>query len=191
MAMMDGWDSQSDDALIVAAPREAGAFTAFYRRYERPMLAYFLGRTRDAELAADLTAEVFAAVLIASERYRPGRAPGSAWLFGIAHHKLASSRRRGRVEDKARRKLRMEPVVLEDEDLERIERVAGGDAGRAALIALAELPDDQREAVTARIVDDRGYVEIAQQLRCSEAVVRKRVSRGLTTLRRRLGEEQR
>ena len=35
----------------------------------------------------------------------------------------------------------------------------------------------------ARIVDEREYGEIAKDLRCSEAMVRKRVSRGLARSR--------
>jgi DNA-directed RNA polymerase specialized sigma24 family protein len=38
-----------------------------------------------------------------------------------------------------------------------------------------------------RIVEERDYRELAQAWSCSEAVIRQRVSRGLTTLRRRLG----
>jgi DNA-directed RNA polymerase specialized sigma24 family protein len=52
---------------------------------------------------------------------------------------------------------------------------------------LAELPGDQREAVIAHVVDDRGYPELADSLQTSEAAVRQRVSRGLATLRRRRG----
>jgi RNA polymerase sigma factor (sigma-70 family) len=46
-----------------------------------------------------------------------------------------------------------------------------------------ELPVDQFEALRARILDERGYEEIARELACSEAVVRKRVSRAIATLR--------
>ena len=49
-----------------------------------------------------------------------------------------------------------------------------------------ELPGDQREAITARVIDERDYSEIAKDLRCSEAVVRQRVSRGLGALRARM-----
>jgi DNA-directed RNA polymerase specialized sigma24 family protein len=66
-------DVGSDDELLVAADRDGASFTAFYLRYERAMLAYFLRRTHDAELAADLTAEVFAAALLACRRL--GMAP--------------------------------------------------------------------------------------------------------------------
>jgi RNA polymerase sigma-70 factor (ECF subfamily) len=81
----------------------------------------------------------------------------------------------------------MAPVALEDEDLERIDRLAG--RSDIAMQALAGLPADQREAVLARIVDERDYREMARELRCSESVARKRVSRGLAQLRDQLGEE--
>ncbi|MBA3263516.1 MAG: hypothetical protein H0T69_13805 [Thermoleophilaceae bacterium] len=46
----------------------------------------------------------------------------------------------------------------------------------------------QGEAIRARIVEERDYSEIAKDLRCSEAVIRKRVSRGLASLRDRMEE---
>jgi RNA polymerase sigma factor (sigma-70 family) len=180
------WESETDERLLLCAAADGQAFAAFYRRYERPMLAYFLRRTRDPELAADLAAEVFAAALISSRRFKAGAAPASAWLFAIAEHKLAHSRRRGRVEDRARRRLQMEPLALEDDDLERIERL-GDEDGASGL--LDELPAEQREAVRARILDERSYDQIAEQLKCSQSVVRKRVSRGLARLREQLGDQ--
>ena len=100
---MAAWESESDERLLLSAVEDDQAFAAFYRRYERPVLAYFLRRTHDPEVSADLAAEVFAAALMSCRRFRPGRAPASAWLFAIAEHKLSHSRRRGRVEDRARK----------------------------------------------------------------------------------------
>src|SRR5215211_237330 len=48
----------SDDELLTS--RELGSFAVFYRRHVEGVLAFFARRTRDAELAADLTAETFA-----------------------------------------------------------------------------------------------------------------------------------
>jgi RNA polymerase sigma-70 factor (ECF subfamily) len=183
---MPDWARETDDGLLLAAREDATAFSAFYRRYERVLLLYFRRRGLDAELSADLTAEVFAAVLAALPRYRPGDAPTGAWVFGIARHKLASSRRRGRVEARARQSLRMMPLALEDEDLRRIDAI-GSDA---ALKLLDELPAQQRAVVEAHVVEERPYADIARELRCSEAVVRKRVSRGLAQLRHRLESEE-
>jgi RNA polymerase sigma-70 factor (ECF subfamily) len=51
------------------------------------------------------------------------------------------------------------------------------------------LPAEQRDAVRERVLEERDYPEIAARLRCSEQVVRKRVSRGLTALRARMEGE--
>jgi RNA polymerase sigma factor (sigma-70 family) len=90
------------------------------------------------------------------------------------------------VEARARRELGCGRLTLEDEDLVRVEDLAslGGPARVQAL--LAELPTDQEAAVRARVLDERTYVEIATELRCSEAVVRQRVHRGLQRLRERM-----
>ncbi|HEY1458117.1 MAG TPA: RNA polymerase sigma factor [Solirubrobacteraceae bacterium] len=174
----------SDAELLRAAAQEPEAFGEFYRRHERAILFYLLRRTGRGELAADLTAEVFAAAL-ASCRSRRRRVPQTplAWLFGIAHHKLADSLTRGRIEDRARRELGMQPIALGREDLELIELI-DRDGYLSELIA--SLPGDQRAAIRARVLQEREYPEIASELRCSESVVRKRVSRGLQTLRTRM-----
>lgn len=187
---MDPIESMSDEQLLTAASRQPEAFAAFYRRHEKAMLVFFLRRTSNAETAADLTAEVFAAALGSARRFRPGKAPAVAWLYGIANHKLASSRRRGRVEERARRRLKAEPLVLTDEALERVEALA--DAERSAEIVaelLRQLPPEQHEAVRLRVLEERPYEDIAEDLQCSQAVVRQRVSRGLGTLRTELEEE--
>ena len=183
---MDG-DPRDDRELLVATRSEPAAFGTFYRRNLPTILAYFVDRTHDHELAADLTAETFAAALHGSTRYRPGPEPAAAWLFAIARSKLVDSYRRGRVEDRSRRQLGMQPVHLDDAEIERVEALA--DAGRSRLSALlAELPAEQREAIEARVIEERDYPDVARRLRCSEQVARKRVSRGLARLRARLEE---
>jgi DNA-directed RNA polymerase specialized sigma24 family protein len=70
---------------------------------------------------------------------------------------------------------------------ELIVEVRGGDDTLSAL--LDGLAVEQRDAVRARVIDDRSYDEIAVALRCSPAAARKRVSRGLARLRNQVGEE--
>jgi RNA polymerase sigma-70 factor (ECF subfamily) len=176
-----------DDAAILAAlDEDPEAFALFYHRHVVGLLGYFMRRTHDAELAADLCAETFAAALDGAHRFDPARGPAVAWLYGIARRLLAHAERRGAVEDRARRRLGMAPLELTDAALERVEAIASSDV---ALAALAELPDDQRAAVRARIVEERAYAEIAVSARTSESVIRKRVSRGLAGLRARIGEK--
>jgi len=174
-----------DELLARFVAGDAEAFVAFYHRHLAAILGFFLRRTRDAELTADLTAEVFAAALVAARRYQPGGQPALAWLYGIAAHKLADSRRRGRVEDEARRRLAFAPLTIDDEDLARVEEMADSGAAEAAL---RTLPPAQRDAVLARVVGEHSYAEIADQMQCSELLARQRVSRGLRALRDHMKE---
>ncbi|RKQ90708.1 RNA polymerase sigma-70 factor (ECF subfamily) [Solirubrobacter pauli] len=171
----------TDEQLLRGGPE---AFGAFYARHERAVFRFFYRRVLDAETAADLSAECFAAALLGAEGYRgEGGAPPVAWLFGIARNVLRRSAEQRRVESRARARLGMPPLVLEDETLAALDRIH---AGQLMEHALSYLPPDQAEAVRARIVDEREYDDIARELRTSEAVVRKRVSRGLGALRRRV-----
>lgn len=90
------------DALLVAAADDPGAFAAFYRLHVRGVIAYFRRRVRDAEVAADLTAETFAAALEGRRRYAPERGPAAAWLYGIARRQLVTFQRRAATSSGAR-----------------------------------------------------------------------------------------
>jgi len=172
----------SDEELL--ASRELGSFAIFYRGHVEAVLGFFCRRTRDAELAADLTAETFAAALAGRPRFQPEIGSATAWLYGIAAKQLAYAQRRAAAERRARRRLGMERIELLDADIERINTL--GEAVNAR-VWLERLTPDQRDAITAHIIDERGYGELAEASHTSEAVVRKRVSRGLAAVRHRMG----
>jgi RNA polymerase sigma factor (sigma-70 family) len=174
----------SDAELLLAARSHAEPFGVFYERHFAWVLSFFRRRVSGPEEAFDLAAETFAAALAAVPRFRPGPEPAQAWLFAIARHKLSEALRRRRVEDEARRALAMQPILLDDESIAIVEAIA-----RSPVIELLEtLAPEQREAIEARHLQERGYAEIATDLRCSESVVRKRVSRGLAAMNARLRE---
>ena len=69
-----------------------------------------------------------------------------------------------------------------DESGDALARVDGVRLRGKLLLALGRLPDDQRLAVAARIVDELDYAEIAAAGGASEPTVRQRVSRGLRAM---------
>jgi RNA polymerase sigma factor (sigma-70 family) len=176
---------RTDDELLAAGDSES--FAIFYRRHVEWVLGFLQRRTRDPELAADLASEVFAAALVARKRYKPRDGRANSWLFRIALNKLTDAQRRGWAEDRARRQLRMQPVLPDDADLRRIEAL--GDEVEA-MVYVRELPPEQRAAISAHVLHGRSYADIAGQLGVSEAVTRKRVSRGLAALRTRMGGQR-
>ena len=175
-------EQRTDGELLLAARTSAEPFGAFYERHFASVLAFFRRRTRGPEEAFDLAAETFAAALAAVPRFQAGPEPAQAWLFGIARNKLSESVRRGRVQDEARRALAMEPIELGEEGIELLDATAN----TPALELLEALTPEQRQAIEGRYLEERGYPEIACDLRCSESVVRKRASRGLAAIRAQL-----
>jgi RNA polymerase sigma factor (sigma-70 family) len=184
-----GRRDRSDEELLVASVRDARAYGEFYRRYEKPILSFMYRSTGRADLAADLAAETFARALESVESYDPERGPAGGWLFGIGRHVLARSLERAGVERRARERLGMSELLIEDATAERIERMAEGEEGARALELLADLPDEQGEAIRLRVLQEQEYADLSDELSVSEAVVRKRVSRGLAGLRRKLRED--
>jgi RNA polymerase sigma factor (sigma-70 family) len=185
---MRSWHSADDETLLAGAHRDRAAFGVFYERHERDVLGFFGAVTRRPDLAADLTAETFAAALEGVTGFDPERGNARMWLFGIARNLLAGSARRGRVESAARRRIGLDPLVLRTHHIELIERLVAAEGDAIVAAWLDELPADEAQALRERVLDERAYADIASDLRCSEAVVRKRVSRGLGRLRRRLSE---
>ena len=97
-----------------------------YARRARPLVAFFARRTYDAEVAVELMAETFAAVVAGRARFRgSGDEAAVAWLYAIARHRLADWLRHARVQRQALSQLGIEPPQLSDAELERIDELAG------------------------------------------------------------------
>jgi RNA polymerase sigma factor (sigma-70 family) len=180
------WD---DAALLAEREHSAASFAVLYRRHVGVVLRFFARRGVDATDAADLTAETFAAALLARGRYRRQEGTARAWLLGIAGNKLADSRRRFARERRAQRRLAIEPIPLSEQDVAEFEALRS-EEDEAAIDALASLPDGQRAAVYARLVQEESYEQIGRMLGIAEPAARQRVRRGLARLRDRLKEER-
>jgi RNA polymerase sigma factor (sigma-70 family) len=170
-----------DAELIRLSRADPDQFRAIYDRYAARIHAYFLRRTRDRDVALELTAETFAQAWTSRRRFRD-LADGTAapWLFAIARRVLSASVRKRRLETSALERLRVElPTratnshwrILLDDDL---------------LLAVRDLPKQQREAVVLRVLGGFSYSAIAERVGCTATAARIRVSRGLKTLRARM-----
>lgn len=174
----------SDAELLLLAPDDPAAFEIFYERHSQPILHYLNRHTRDLDLAMDLQAEVFTQALAGMRKYQPERGAARGWLFGIAKIVLLSSYRRQSAESSARRKLGNLQIGIADDSIEEAEDLI--DALATGLVqGLEELPSAERAAVTARVIEERDYAEIAQALQMPETVIRQRVKRGLARLAKR------
>jgi len=169
------------DLLALTRKGERDAFAAFYLRHQQAILSYLAHYAGDVDVAADMASEVFAEALSSIDRYRPEKGVPRAWLFGIAKNTLLASYRRRGVERSARRKLGLSVDAFGEDVWEGVESRL--DASVSGLVeGLERLSPTERDAVIARIVDERDYDEIAVATNSSEAAIRQRVSRGLSKL---------
>ena len=171
---------KSDAELIASSGHDPQAFRELYDRYAEPIHAFLLRRTSDREAALDLTAETFAQVWTSRHRFVDQK-DGSAgpWLFGIARNVLSRSARERRLISEASQALRI--THGRSSATPDTAWVDGMDADVEE--ALSTLPESQRLAVELRVLSDRPYDEVAEELDCTPTAARIRVSRGLARMR--------
>ncbi len=175
--------SPSDAELIVRSRRDPAVFWQLYDRWSEDVLAYFYRRTLNPEDSADLVAETFASAYQSRGKFRDIGKPGKAWLFGVARNQLNQYWRNRKVELRAVQRLGVRVPELDDESIERIEKLVDAEAYGARLkTALHELSAKEQDAVRLRVVEEMDYSSVASALGCSEGTARVRVHRGLSRL---------
>jgi RNA polymerase sigma factor (sigma-70 family) len=189
--MTKGMRRRSDAELLEAAGGDPDAFAELYERHERALLGFVATMVRDPQVTVDVVAETFARAFEGRRSFRDELGTARPWLLGIARHVVLAGLRRGRVEREARARMGMDAIAVSDESLQGVERIVLESESAVVEAWLADLPEEQREAVRRRVLQDGSYDAIARDLRCSEAVVRQRVSRGLASLRRTALREDR
>ncbi len=148
----------SDDylSMTAAAGARSEQLLTLYDHALGHVYGYLLSRSGTVALAEDLTSETF---LAAADAVRAGTAPvlSTAWLIGIARHKLADHWRR-----EARETARLRAVTpLTDQADDPWDELLDRDL---AWQTLAALPVQHRAALTLRYVDDLPVPACAEAL---------------------------
>ena len=168
------------------------ALGRLYDTYRDRVARFATGRLGDAEKAEDVTSETFEAVLRNLGSYRPGT-DFEAWLFTIAHRRVA---------DVFRRRSRRREVAL-DEAVDPAQR--GGRPGSLPAVAGQEeavlaaewraevagafqrLRADQQEVLALRVLGGLSATQVGEVLGKSEGAVRVAQHRALRSLREAIG----
>lgn len=172
-------------------PLESEEIARLYRRYAQTLLLFFQRRVHDPELATDLLADTFTVVLEQRAQFRGfGKDELTGWLWAIAQSRLREHERHGEVVARTEQRLGRERRALTDREIERIEELAGLEQLRDAVRERMEsLPEERREVVRLRVVENLPYSEIAVRLGLSSETARMRVSRTLRQLAVELANE--
>ncbi len=143
---------------------------ALFERHGRSVRQYLRALTGNADLAADLSQDVFLRVVRGAGRYE-ARERDRAWLFRIARNAVIDHRRRAAVRPAAA--------------AAGVEPASGPTQALAVGLreALARLPEGDREAFLMAEVGGLTYAEIALALEVTVPAVRSAIYRARVALR--------
>ena len=177
------------DHLQRAQQGDPDAFDGLYLLYADRVFRYLMVRTGSADLAEEVTAQVFLRLLQKIHLYRiaprDNVAIFSAWLYRLSHNRLV---------DLLRKQRRATTVPLEH---------AQSDADRSALIQSVEdqidfeaianklnlLNEQQRLVLFLRFIEDYSIAETAEIMQKNEGAVKALQHRALENLRRHMKAE--
>jgi RNA polymerase sigma factor (sigma-70 family) len=158
------------------------AFTEFYRAYVDEVTRFVARRVADPQLVADLTAEVFLAVIEAAARYRGSFGGPRTWLYGIARNVIAAEFRRSAREQRAE-SLIAGRRLLDADDVDRLmERIDAFRQVRELHEVLRTLPDGERAVLELVSVDGLTVAEAAAALNIRQVAARVRLHRARQAL---------
>jgi RNA polymerase sigma-70 factor (ECF subfamily) len=176
----------SDEELFtkIRDERSEAAFNTLYKRYDKRLYAYCLRATGSHDAAKDAFQAVMSVVFEKRESFSGGNY--AAWLFTIArHHVMKVSKRQQR--DLTQNK----PI---DEEFDDVTPDGGTTSNQnqdfllqeALDRAIAQLPEDLREAFELKQYDGLQHEEIAQTLGITVSLAKVRVFRAKQQLRQTL-----
>lgn len=153
-------------------------FTVYYEKHKTAIFNYILYRVGfNRDTAEDLTSDIFLKAFEHFEKYDRER-PFKTWIFTIAHNHLVNYY----IAKKDTLPLEEAIEVVKEsssvsQDTEHSMTVA------KILHLVSELPDQQKEIVIMKYVDDMTNEEIAGTLGKEEGTVRTALSRAIASLR--------
>jgi len=163
------------------------AFERFYRQHVESVQRFVARRVDDPYVVADLTADVFVAVIESAGSYRRSRGEPVAWLFGIARNVVAGERRRKAKELDAAARIRGRELVDEDDLTALHELIDREAAGRELLHDMCRLPEGERAVLELVALDGMSVAEAGQALGIGAVAARVRLHRSRRRLRSRAG----
>jgi RNA polymerase sigma-70 factor, ECF subfamily len=160
-------------------------FEQLVRETRDDLLAYAIRRTANAEDAADVLSETYLIAWRKLEKIPPGDS-ARLWLFGVAANVLRRGAQRHRSSEALIERLASEP-----QDTEHIEPAGREDSTIGALRAgLASLPPRDREILTLTAWEGLTPKQIAVVTGLPTNVIRVRLHRARSRLKRRLTHDQ-
>ena len=178
-------DRTDEQLLELALNGNEDAFTALYRRRQGPIYRFALHMSGSAQVAEEVTQEVFLFLLRRGRDFDPERGALGAYLFGVARNYV-----RRAMEKSYSEAVTTSPAEEDDPELvtefDPVRDIARNQTSRAVWKAVLSLPEHYREVVVLCDLQELTYADAAQALGCALGTVRSRLHRAHDMLMKKL-----
>ena len=183
--VLDTGDTLTDEEVVGRIlTGQTALFEVLMRRYNERMYRVSRAIVRDDSEAEDVMQQAYVNAY-ANLRQFAGKARFSTWLTRIAvNESLARLRHRGKYEPYDDELSRVEPLMAEQPPPDPERQAFSGELRTLLEWAIEQLPDGAREVFVLREVEGLSTAEVGEALGVSEDVVKTRLSRAKTALRR-------
>ena len=186
---MDSEGLEASEIMKRYCAGEKAAFHQLYGLLAPRILAYLGGLIGERSAAEDLLQQTFLKVHEARASYVLGANP-IPWIYTIAHRTALDElrrRKRSRVRlSKDGAAVAEPPADITGAAAENRPAETDGEAASAAMAALQQLPDNQREALILTKVHGRSHAEAAMITGTTPGAIKLRSHRAYVTLRQLL-----
>jgi RNA polymerase sigma factor (sigma-70 family) len=178
----------SDEALVALVARgDEHALAELYDRHGRVAYGLSFRVLRDERLAEDAVQDAFLSLWRTAAAFRAERGKAATWIFTLVHRRAVDAVRR-------EQRRRVEPLVDEIQETVADERASTEEAAWVRFErervgeALAQLPDQQREAIELAYYGGFSQSELSERLGVPLGTIKSRMFSGLARLRELLDD---
>jgi RNA polymerase sigma-70 factor (ECF subfamily) len=169
---------------------DASAFRTLYAEVSPRLLGYLMKMARSRAVADDLLQQTFLKVHRARAAYIRGTDP-LPWIYSIAHRTFIDEARKKKraivnVATDAEGTVPDVPATITGDAVGAVDEPVDSDSAKAALDALQQLPEQQREAVVLTKLEGKTVAEAAEIAGTTVGAMKVRAHRGYEALRKLL-----
>ncbi len=185
---MNHADFSDEELMARIFQRDMQAFEAIYHRYNSMVYSTALRIIGDANLAEDITQEIFLRIWRHPDRYVASRGRFLSWLISVSRNRTVDEfRKRGRRQRLEGASQDQHNLDLPTGDTDDPQLLAQAAEDRSHILAaLAHLPAEQKQALELAYFGGLSQQEIAQLLKQPLGTVKTRIRLGMQKLRARL-----
>jgi RNA polymerase sigma-70 factor, ECF subfamily len=178
-------DLTDEQLLTQALAGDEDSFTVLYRRRQGPIFRFALHMSGSAQIAEEVTQDVFMFLLQRGHDFDAERGALGAYLFGVARNYVRRALERNYPEMMLSSPVEDEAASLMVEN-DPSEGIARRQTSVAVWKAVLSLPEHYREVVVLCDLQEQSYADAAVAMGCAIGTVRSRLHRAHDMLSKKL-----